>query len=270
MRERLLQIHARLFAKKRFSKLNNFLMELGLRGLGILNYQNFEISGEKFLIDFLKKNYRLDTIFDIGANNGQYASLFEHDTNLKVYSFEPNPRSFRTLKERFDNSSSVKTFEFGFSDFEGPATIFDRSDEEGSQHASIFEKVITDIHNAGVVSTEISLTTIDKFLIEQQLNHISLLKIDTEGNELAVLRGARAAINEGKIDILHLEFNEMNVISKVFLKDFVELLPGYNFYRLLPNEFLPINYEIGGPLRYEIFAFQNIVAFRKDMDKIKT
>ena len=35
-------------SKKRFSKLNNFLMELGLRGLGILNYQNFEISGEKF------------------------------------------------------------------------------------------------------------------------------------------------------------------------------------------------------------------------------
>lgn len=87
-----------------------------------------------------------------------------------------------------------------------------------------------------------------------------LLKIDTEGNELAVLHGAQNALKNGKIEMVHFEFNEMNVISRVFFRDFWNLLHplGFQFYRLLPNSAFEITRY--SPVDCEIFAFQNIIA----------
>ena len=266
MREKFLDLYAQMFTKKKFLRLNNFLFDLSIRGLGILNFKTFEISGEKFFKQFLKKNYSLKTVFDVGANNGNYSGLFQD--NCKVYAFEPNPKSFRNLAVRFENVDNVTTLDFGLSDLEGTVKIYDRSDIEGSEHASIFEKVITEIHKEVAHGIDIQLTTLDNFVLKNEIDHISLLKIDTEGNELAVLKGAIKTIKKAQIDIIHIEFNEMNVISKVFLKDFVDLLPEFNFYRLLPNSFLPIDYKSNRSLRYELFAFQNIIAFRKQIDKV--
>ena len=53
----------------------------------------------------------------------------------------------------------------------------------------------------------------------------------------------------------------MNVVSRVYMLDFMKLLNNYDFYRLLPNSMYPLNdYR---PLTHEIFGFQNIVAIRK-------
>jgi hypothetical protein len=48
------------------------------------------------------------------------------------------------------------------------------------------------------------------------LSRIDLLKIDTEGHELQVLRGAQKIVSAGLIRVLHIEFNEMNVFSGYF------------------------------------------------------
>jgi hypothetical protein len=50
----------------------------------------------------------------------------------------------------------------------------------------------------------------------------------------------------------------MNIISKVFMKDFIKILPQYSFYRVLPNGLLKV--EQNSILLTEIFGFQNIVA----------
>jgi hypothetical protein len=94
----------------------------------------------------------------------------------------------------------------------------------------------------------------------QAISHEDLLKIDVEGAELEVLKGAVGAIKAGKIDVIQFEFNEMNVVSRVFFRDFWHVLDGYSFYRLLPFGLFPIrNYRT---FFCELFAFQNIVAVR--------
>ena len=265
MINKIYYIYALFFAKKRYKKFNTFLLHLSLRGLGILNYSNFRISGEKFLFDFLQRNFSLETVFDVGANDGQYAMLYK-TSGANIYSFEPNPKSFSNLKKKFSQISNVNTFNFGFSDVEGDFKIYDRKNNEGSQHASIYKSVITEIHKSDVIEVDIVLKKLDTFVSHESIDKISLLKIDTEGNELSVLKGACETLGKSLIDIIHIEFNEMNVISKVFLKDFIDVMPSYNFYRLLPGEFLPINYHHDSPLIHELFAFQNIVAFRKEID----
>lgn len=259
-------LYAKIFSRTKYMRWNYFLLNLGLRGLGILNHQSFKLSGEKYFINFIKSNYHINTVFDVGANIGEYTSHFL-DVE-KIYSFEPHPESFKVMKEKYMDNTSVQAFQIGFSDSEGTAKIYDYVNNEGSDHASIFKKVITNIHQADFSSTKIKLTTIDKFVKEKRINQVSLLKIDTEGNELAILHGAMKTLKMNIINIIEIEFNAMNLISRVFMRDFIELLPQYNFYRLLPDGFLPIDYYGKGPLIYEIFAYQNIVAFRKDIDVI--
>lgn len=70
------------------------------------------------------------------------------------------------------------------------------------------------------------------------------------------------AIANRKIKAIHFEFNEMNVHSRAFFRDFWNLLDGYRFYRLLPNEMLEI--KTYHPLYCEVFAYQNIVAILED------
>jgi hypothetical protein len=100
---------------------------------------------------------------------------------------------------------------------------------------------------------------LDKFLKEENIDCVDLLKIDTEGNEYKVLIGVSEYIYAGKIKAIQFEFYEMNIISKVSFKDFWDLLSKYRFYRILPGGGL-IEIKNYYPLTTEIYAFQNIVA----------
>lgn len=65
-------------------------------------------------------------------------------------------------------------------------------------------------------------------------------------------------IVQKRIKAIHFGFNEMNIASRVFFKDFWEFLADYEFYRMMPNGLVPI--VAYSPLLCEIFAYQNIVA----------
>ena len=119
------------------------------------------------------------------------------------------------------------------------------------------------MHKGNPISHLVEIITLDKLLSDKNIIEIDLLKIDTEGNEYNVLLGVKSFLKKRKIKAIHLEFNEMNIISKSTFKDFWDLLLDYKFYRILPGgELLPIKNYI--PLMTEIYAFQNIVAILKD------
>lgn len=255
-------LYAKLFAKKAFYRYNRVLFHLSLRGMGILNYQDDRISGESFLVNKgLKKIIKgnAPVLIDVGANVGDYtdllASIFPQ---ARVFSFEPHPGNFEKLSSR--GIKNVQAFQAGLGEKNEVLRLYDRSEQDGSQHATIYEKVITDIHKVTATFHEITIIRLDEFLTEQGIQHVDFLKIDTEGNEFSVLEGAGSFITEGKITCIQFEFNEMNIISRRFIKNFNDLLPKYDLYRLLPNGLVKLNYS---PVDNEIFGFQNIVALLK-------
>ncbi|GAB3323552.1 FkbM family methyltransferase [Haliea atlantica] len=198
-------------------------------------------------------------MIDVGANKGCYSKeALEFNPELSIYAIEPHPATFELLSAAFGGVKIV-TINKGLSGEAGVLKLYDYADKDGSSHASLFEDVITELHGAGMaVAHEVEVTTLDEIVAKNGIGEISLLKIDTEGNELEVLRGGAKSLSERKIKAIHFEFNEMNVSSKVFFRDFWRMLAGYKLYRLLPNEMLEIkNYS---PLGCEIFAYQNIVA----------
>jgi len=105
---------------------------------------------------------------------------------------------------------------------------------------------------------------LDDFTEKEKITYIDFLKIDTEGNELAVLLGASNLLEHKKIGCIHFEFNEMNIISRVFFRDFRKTLCNYDLYRLLPNGLLPI---CDSPVLNELFAYQNVIALPKNLSE---
>lgn len=255
------KLYKKIFIRKNFYFLNKFLYKLSLNGIGVLNYQNNKISGEEhFLNKFLLKNKGQKIIFDIGANIGNYSKMIKQiSLNTKLYSFEPHPKTFLTLKG-VASKNNFLAFNFGFGNKEEQTKIYDYADNDGSSHASLYSKVITDIHKGKATEHEITITKIDTFVKKYKINKIDLLKIDTEGNELDILKGAKDALKNNLIDVIQFEFTQLNTISRVFLKDFYDLLKNFTFYRMLPDGILPLGEY--NPVFCEIFAYQNIIAIK--------
>lgn len=255
--------YVRLFATPRWAKANIALFRLSLNGLGVLNNQDFKVSGEDYLIRSVLPTMITSeepVLLDVGANQGDYSlALKAKFANAKVYSFEPHPRSFQRLEVAARGQLVARNMALGSAP--GTFTLFDRVDVNGSSHASLYREVISQIHKQEVVATEVTVETLDRFAAQEGIDYVDFLKIDTEGNDLAVLQGAESLLREGRIGCIHFEFNEMNVVSRVFFRDFRLLLEAYTLFRLLPEGLLKLP-EI--PLLTEIYAYQNIFAVPND------
>jgi FkbM family methyltransferase len=247
-----------LFARKFFYKFNKLLYNLSLKGLGVLNYESHKLSGEACFIENYVSKIGKGIVFDVGANVGDYSKILrKSNQDIEIYAFEPHPVTFQKLLKNTE-CLDIKTFNVGVGSVAGALKLYDYDNQDGSSHASLYKDVIEQIHKGNAVEHEVKIITLDEFANEHEIERVSLLKIDTEGHEMEVLKGFEQFIRANKVDLIHFEFNEMNVVSRVFFKDFWDFLPNYDFYRMLPDGLAPIKHY--SPVFCEIFAYQNIVA----------
>lgn len=259
----LINVWVFIFARPYFVKLNKLLFMISIHGLGILNYRNNYLSGEEGWLKSKLAGMKEPVVFDVGANIGDYISLvLNANEGAKIYAFEPHPKNLVRIRSRYGSDLRVSIAPCAVGDACGKLELYDYLNNDGSSHASLYRDVIEKIHSKQSVSHSVDVVSLDDFCLDKGISHISLLKIDTEGNELKCLRGARRLLECGVIDAIHFEFNEMNVISHSTFKDFWDILDQYKIYRLLPGGgMLPI--EKYSALSCELYAYQNIVALRK-------
>ena len=255
--------YAMNFGKAHYREINKRLVFFGLKGMGILNYKSEELSGEKH---FLEKHLHThanpgDIIVDVGANRGQFARLALKSSPLvSVIAFEPHPKAC----QNFDNNmrgleDRCTLIRKGASHTNGEAYIYDYSNNPGSEHATMTKDVIEKLNGSGCSEkTQINLTTLDLEL-QRIKEKIRLIKIDTEGHELSVIRGAQATINRHRPSAIIIEFNEMNALSGTHYHEIQGAIgSNYRPYRLLPGGAL-LSLSLERPLWTEIYAYQNLV-----------
>lgn len=207
-------------------------------------------------------------MFDVGANTGEYSKLAAAlHPNATIYALEPNPNTFRVLSSKEFPTNVVREC-LGLSDSAGNRNLFTYSHETASSHASCFREVFSSLYQQRAPKAfEASFVTLDDFCSRRGIESIDFLKLDTEGSELAALRGATRLLSEQRIQLIQFEFNEMNVVARVFLRDFFQLLVGYQLYRLDSSRLIPLgDYDA----RNEIFKFQNIIAISQVLNRAGT
>ena len=165
-----------------------------------------------FNIDKLLKTDSV--IFDIGANRGIYTLPFSKlCTNSNVYAFEPDMESFIQLKYNLDlnNISNVKVFNIALQDnlkIEKSNFYIRRcfdSDKFINQGISSLEK--SKYNNRS--EQEVNCSTIDKFVLENDLHRLDFIKLDAEGSEYKILLGGEKSIQK-YLPIIHYEFSTKN------------------------------------------------------------
>jgi len=212
-------------------------------------------NGEAFLIRMVAPKLRV--VFDIGANLGNWSSLIlAVNPACQVYAFEASPATFANLKRRYAGHSQMKLLQIGIGDREGNLSFHDHGENSG---LSSFVSRETSIGLGAKNIVEARLTTVDAVREKNHLEHIDFIKVDTEGYEMAVLRGMRSSLKARKISIVQFEYGGTWLDAGETLAKANELLSecGYVLYRLRRDGLEKIDYDCR---RHECFKYSNFIA----------
>ena len=205
-----------------------------------------EESGEAALLRDLARRGRdrAVTVVDVGAHTGEYAicARAAFGPGATLHCFEPQPETFAVLERRIGAEPATSCHRLALGEQAGLATLF------GEAASSVFTSLYRDAFGApGHEVTrvdEVEVRTLDEVAGDLGLESIDLLKVDVEGHELAVLKGARGLLAAGAIDALQFEFGERSLYARTFLRDFFELLgPEFRFFMVTPFGLRRLDYR---------------------------
>lgn len=140
------------------------------------------------------------SIFDIGANEGQFAigatSVFP---NAKIYSYEPGSAAFGRLKEAFGSMPRVELNKIAVGKEVGEATLHLATSDQSSSLLLFHSNHLEAYPAIREISKEVvPVSTLEKELRSKLPLEPILLKIDTQGFEFQVLEGAREELQNVK------------------------------------------------------------------------
>ena len=170
---------------------------------------------------------------DIGANIGNH-SVFFADYFTKIYAYEPNLRPFKLLEANAMLKNNISTFNFGLSNAnKTQKVVFDKSNIGSASLIHNTEK--EGAEKAGAGEAIFQLKCLDKVLMPDEISKIAFMKIDVEGHEFNVLKGAVSTIKASKpiitLEVLANEIQDGNFASKEFLETL-----GYQFFYIFESK----------------------------------
>jgi FkbM family methyltransferase len=198
----------------------------------------------------------------VGANEGDWTleAYRNSGKGSKVYSYEPDPRAASIFKKR-QMPQEVYLSELAISNLEGKDEIFLNKEFTGLTTMSIslgeedYEKRIVDT------------TTLDTEVEKQGIDFVEFLKIDVEGHEHFVLKGASGLLEEERIGCIQFEYGGKWREAGSTLKSVSEFLKenGFNVFFLAPKSLKTVDIDKIG----EYFSYSNYVAVHeKKLNKV--
>ena len=214
---------------------------------------------QKKITTFLKNNLdtRFDVLIDVGAHKGETISNFLKNFKIKnIYSFEASKNTYQILKTNVDKvkniykETNIEIFNFGVGNSVESKIFYELPDSNSStfnlidQKSSYFKrkkKILSLFFKKkfNIKENYVSQIKLSQFIKNKGLIKIDILKIDTEGYELEVIKGLEEKIKI--VNFIYFEHHYDNMIKK-----------NYKFSEI--NEFLSLNgfnkvFKIKMPLR---------------------
>lgn len=160
-----------------------------------------------------------ETAIEVGANIGQNCSLMAFQTTPagRAIAFEPHPEIFQELKT---NSSrwpekvrqNLQLENFALSETNGEAWLANGSQFEHNRGSAALTSI-----SDNQLGFRVNLRRLDEYIKENE--KVGVCKIDVEGHELSVLKGAEDALSRRAIrDIIFEDFSPMMSPVALFLQ----------------------------------------------------
>lgn len=214
-------------------------------------------------INFLKRNLRNgDIVFDVGAHVGNWSKLaLDINNEITLHCFEPSKYTFQKL---VDNNfpSNVYRNKFGLGSKKESKTMYIFDDGSGTN--SLYQR--RGLEGYGLATQQekeqVFIDTLDIYCTERNVSEIDFQKIDVEGHEFEVLKGAINMLEKEKIKIIQFEYGGTYIDAGVFLKDIFKFFENlnYNFYKIFPEN---IKYIERYDQRLDNFQYQNYLLIRE-------
>jgi FkbM family methyltransferase len=138
-------------------------------------------------------------IFDVGANDGS-SCLHLQNENSKIFAFEPTPYLLNKYLYQYQNENYV-VIDKAVSNFNGKA-IFKIAGQHdwGCSSLNTFSDNLSETWKGRTdflvtEEIEVDVITLEKFIIDNDINTIDWLHIDTQGSDLNVLKGLKDKIS---------------------------------------------------------------------------
>jgi FkbM family methyltransferase len=233
---------SRPFLGKSFGqKFFAFLYLFSLKGMNFGGGTSPKYSGEEYAAEFAIETLgkKQLVVFDVGGNKGDYTKMWldlgrQKALNLAVKVFEPSSSALIELERIFSQNNKVKIIGSAIGEQDGQAVLY--ADHPGSGLGSLAKRDLKHVQIEMTSQEKVGVRSLDSFCSEQQIEEVDFLKLDVEGFELLALKGAKNLIDKGKINFIQFEFGGTDIDTRVFFKDFFQMLhPRYNVYRILKN-----------------------------------
>jgi FkbM family methyltransferase len=181
------------------------------------------------------------TAIDAGANVGDWTRCFAeaNGPKSKVYAFEPVKVTFERLAQNLKSwnlPGAVFPVMAALSRDDGEDAIFitnDQASELNSLHRRNTDAVGIHFRKGETVR----LIKGDSFCAERSIERIDLLKIDTEGHEISVLKGFARMFEQKRIEVVQFEYGGSWLDARTQLMDAFELFGqyGYTVAKIFPE-----------------------------------
>ncbi len=168
-------------------------------GLNVLGDGIYEEPMTRLIQTLLRSR---DTFVDVGANEG-YFSVLGGLLGARVHAVEPQSRLQAVIREnaRINASAAITLHAFALSDAVGTTRLYLRPDTNTGA-SSFFPR-----WRVGRRFEEIPTRRLDEWFAEQRLETVRLLKLDCEGAELLILKGASEVLARRQIEFLSVDFH---------------------------------------------------------------
>jgi len=206
---------------------------------------------QKKIINLINNKFSKPVIvFDVGAHHGETIKLFNKKLKVKqIYSFEASPKNYQILKNKVSkyNLEKIKIFNYGIGEKISENFINQTLESSSStinklnMKSKYFEKKLKILNIKDKSSFQyqvpIKIIPLDHFIEKNKIEYIDLLKIDTEGYELNVLKGLSKYYKKVKLVYFEHHYDDM-IIKNYKFKDIHQLLKSYGFVMIKKSKML--------------------------------
>jgi FkbM family methyltransferase len=208
--------------------------KLGIDGLIYAQREHYEPT----LMQYFRLERPESTFLDVGANYGYWSRFVLTDSRARgiekmtIISFEPLPANYELLVKNMmqipGNQSSVRCEQLAVGSKPGTCFLNLTNSDPGSTFAS----------DSGDV--ECRVVTIDDYVNHSRLKNVALIKIDVEGLELQVVRGAKETIRRDRprviCEILPSLLARAGTCPEELFDEMASL--GYSHHPISPTDYL--------------------------------